>query len=87
MSGALSVHDLHIWTLSPGNAALTVHVLAESDVNYADLLHQIGEMICLKHGIHHSTIQIELQEGFHCKPIFCTPRQDSNVIKSVPVPV
>ncbi len=84
--GVLSVHDLHIWTLSPGNIALTVHVLAESNITSSQLLHEIGEIICSKHGIHHSTIQIELKESFHCNPIYCAPRKDSlENVKSNPI--
>lgn len=89
VAGVVSVHDLHIWTLSPGNTALTVHVLASDEADSGNLLHRIGEVICSKHGIHHSTIQIEHKEGFHCNPSFCSTRQQKEhsigTLKAIPI--
>lgn len=55
------VHDLHIWTVSPGYAALSAHVvltdrsLAEAQGVQADLKQMLSEQF----GIHHTTIQLE----------------------------
>jgi cobalt-zinc-cadmium efflux system protein len=55
------VHDLHVWTVSPGYAALSAHVvlsdrsLAEAQSVQEDLKRALVE----KYGIHHTTIQFE----------------------------
>lgn len=74
IDGVLGAHDLHVWTISPGNVALTVHVTVKSEpVDYCgeQILSQIQEMLCSKYTIHHSTIQIERTESIHCNPAYC----------------
>jgi len=75
IEGVLGAHDLHVWTISPGNVALTVHITIISEaVSYSQehILGKIQEMLCSKYTIHHSTIQVEKQESIHCNPAFCT---------------
>lgn len=81
--GVNAVHDLHIWTLSPGNIALTVHIISNEPDQHAQLLQSLQQMICSKYGIHHSTIQIETEESFHCKPILCCPSTEK-INESIP---
>lgn len=74
VEGIERAHDLHIWTLSPGNVALTVHIITKPAITYEEhsvILSKIQEMICSKYNIHHSTIQIEKDESFHCNPSTC----------------
>lgn len=69
--GVLDVHDLHIWSISQGVNALSVHVHAnimENDdtlnsattavINSNRILAQIAE-VSKRHGIRHATIQIQ----------------------------
>jgi cobalt-zinc-cadmium efflux system protein len=56
---AIKIHDLHIWSITSGKEALSVHVIAREHSNYDKLLHQIQKMLELKFGIDHATIQIE----------------------------
>ena len=75
IEGVFGAHDLHVWSISSGNIALTVHVVIESEpVSYYQerILGQIQEMLCSKYTIHHSTIQVEKKESIHCNPAFCT---------------
>ena len=67
------VHDLHIWSISHGKAALTVHCF--SDDRYA--LRNINA-VCTDHGIYHSTIQVQ-QGGNSKNPVCptCDPSQFS----------
>lgn len=55
------VHDIHVWTISPGNDALSAHVLVDPD--YPEpldpLLRRLRKIASEEFGIHHITIQIE----------------------------
>ncbi|OAD08719.1 hypothetical protein MUCCIDRAFT_120719, partial [Mucor lusitanicus CBS 277.49] len=58
--GVIAVHDLHIWTLSPGKSSLTAHILADmAACDYDSILSQGQSIVCGSYGIHHSTLQIE----------------------------
>lgn len=58
------VHDLHIWSLSSNEIALSCHVcLDESDFSSGpDIIVQINEMLRKRFGISHGTIQIEKRQ-------------------------
>lgn len=58
---AIQVHDLHIWSITPGKEALSVHVKAKSGADCDRLLKSVQEMLDEKFGIVHTTIQIEHQ--------------------------
>lgn len=75
IEGVLGAHDLHVWTISPGNVALTVHLTIKSEpvsLCQDQIISKIQEMLCSKYTIHHSTIQVEKQESIHCYPTICT---------------
>lgn len=77
IEGVERVHDLHVWTISPGNIALTVHVSINSDLLSSDqeiILSKIQELLCSKYTIHHSTIQMEKKESIHCNPVNCVAK-------------
>lgn len=56
---AISVHDLHIWTLSSGNIALSAHLEVETLAGWDQLLQQEREMLQQRFGISHVTLQPE----------------------------
>lgn len=57
--GVQSVHDLHIWSLSVGKPALSVHLAVNE---HADQVLKKCQAVCAEaYGIHHTTIQIETQ--------------------------
>ncbi|ORX57626.1 cation efflux protein [Hesseltinella vesiculosa] len=59
----VAVHDLHIWTLSPGKVAMTAHVVVEPDLKESDRRFVLADAQSLMHlvfGIHHTTFQIEI---------------------------
>lgn len=58
-SGVNNVHDLHIWSITPGKTALSAHVEAHSSLDYEDLQNKLHAMLYEKFGIEHATIQIE----------------------------
>lgn len=60
--GIAHVHDLHIWTLTPGKVSATVHlVVSNSDFrqNFSAILNECQFLLCNKFKIYHATIQIE----------------------------
>jgi hypothetical protein len=100
LPGILEVHDLHIWALTIGKTALSVHVKSNEDpalygacdtarvalrvlsslclfvFSYADrmcalangcsILRRANKMLRKKHGIKHTTIQVQRDECANC---------------------
>jgi len=59
VEGVDNVHDLHIWSISHGKPSLSVHCSTKGDPNL--VLKEIDTVV-KKHGINHSTIQIQTSE-------------------------
>jgi len=64
VSRVVNVHDLHIWSLSSHEIALSCHVsLDKEDLKSGpEVIHQINRMIREQFGIGHGTIQLEVGE-------------------------
>lgn len=60
IAGVCSVHDLHVWDMSPGQPALIGHVEIVDLERWPDILHAIKAMLLDKHGIDHITLQAEV---------------------------
>lgn len=56
LPGVQEVHDLHVWSVTSGEHNLTAHLVAPAPA--ADLLSRVHE-VAERHGIEHSTVQIE----------------------------
>jgi len=57
--GVLSVHDLHVWDMSPGEPALIGHLeIADLDA-WPEVLRAVKDMLLDRHGIDHITLQPE----------------------------
>ena len=59
VEGVLSVHDLHVWTLSGSRAALSAHVMVRSLGHWESTLHELQHRLHEKFGIDHVTLQPE----------------------------
>lgn len=59
MPGVLSVHDLHVWDMSPGQPALIGHLEIRDLGEWPDVLRRVKEMLLSRHGIDHVTLQPE----------------------------
>jgi cobalt-zinc-cadmium efflux system protein len=59
--GVTNVHDLHIWTVSPGYVALSAHVVLgdQSLAQVGDVQRQLRRVLQDRYGIEHTTIQVE----------------------------
>ncbi len=53
------VHDLHVWTITSGMEALSVHVVHRETISQTSLLKNIREKLHDNFGIDHLTIQLE----------------------------
>lgn len=59
VEGVLSVHDLHVWTLSGSRAALSAHVMVKSLQQWDKTLHALQVRLHEKYDIDHVTLQPE----------------------------
>ncbi len=59
VEGVLSVHDLHVWTLSGSRAALSAHVMVTSLKHWDTTLHELQTRLHDRFGIDHVTLQPE----------------------------
>ena len=57
------VHDLHVWTITSGMEALSVHIVHAETVSQKSLLQNIRAKLHDEFGIDHLTIQIETAEN------------------------
>lgn len=60
IKGVLSVHDLHVWEMSPGHPALIGHVEMRDLQDWPDVLRAIRTMLLSRYDIDHVTLQAEV---------------------------
>ncbi len=60
LPGVREVHDLHVWTITTGFDALSVHLVVRPSTDQHQLLHQAEQEIRSAFGITHSTIQVDI---------------------------
>jgi cobalt-zinc-cadmium efflux system protein len=63
IDGVLSVHDLHIWEMSPGHPALIGHLEIDDLSAWPRILENVKEMLLRKHDIDHITLQAEVAKA------------------------
>ena len=67
--GVSGVHDLHVWTISSGIDALSVHISHDDSVIHAELLAAVRSKLHDRFGIDHLTIQMEAS-GLEAEAIY-----------------
>lgn len=60
LSTVVSLHDLHIWTLSSGKIILSCHITISTMPSWATTLQQLHQLLRDKYHIEHMTLQPEL---------------------------
>ena len=60
LDGVCSVHDLHVWDMSPGEPALIGHLEITDLAHWPLVLEAVRTMLLDKHGIDHVTLQPEV---------------------------
>jgi cobalt-zinc-cadmium efflux system protein len=75
-AGVVAVHDLHIWTISSGQHALSAHVVvATADLGRNDeILTAVKTTLRDRFQIRHATIQIESDGYRHVNEVCAHPR-------------
>lgn len=69
----LSVHDLHVWSITSGLNALSCHAVVDAQMSIGEsekLLNQIEHALQHKN-VHHVTIQLETAAHQHANSILC----------------
>ena len=61
--GVESVHDLHVWTVTSGVIAMSVHAIVREPEHHQDVLERAHDML-QEMGIHHVTVQLERREMY-----------------------
>ncbi|XP_040016960.2 zinc transporter 2 [Gasterosteus aculeatus] len=63
-----SMHSLHLWALTLGQALVSVHVAIEDGADAQSVLHEATDLLHTKFGFHSITIQVELysEDMSHC---------------------
>jgi len=60
------IHDLHVWSISTTEVALTVHLIVKEDYRDKGFLPGLQKHLHNHFGIDHSTIQVERQDEGPC---------------------
>lgn len=64
-SGVLSVHDLHVWTMTNGMHSLSAHIRIEEKADSSRLLAALLNMLEKQYKIDHVTLQLEPPSFLH----------------------
>ena len=76
VDGVLSVHDLHVWSITSGANALTAHIVVSGELSVreaerimAEISHEMEHL-----GITHTTLQLESSENDCADELICEVR-------------
>jgi cobalt-zinc-cadmium efflux system protein len=70
--GVIEVHDLHVWAVTSGRLAMSAHVIAAVDPER--ILGDAHRLLRERHGVKHSTIQVEHPDRFDSERCYdCAP--------------
>jgi len=61
VQGVLSVHDLHVWSITSGMPAMSCHIVLARGSDAAAVLAALSQLMREKYRIEHTTIQIETE--------------------------
>jgi cobalt-zinc-cadmium efflux system protein len=67
--GVLDVHDLHVWTITSGQYALSCHCVVAQDALTVQTSEAIRNLLHERFGFTHQTVQLET-----CQAEWCAPR-------------
>src|SRR5438093_2207716 len=61
VNGVVSVHDLHVWSITSGMPSMSCHVVVRRNQDAPTVLAELSRLMREKHKIEHTTIQIEME--------------------------
>ena len=62
-SGVVEVHDLHVWEVTSGFAALSAHVVVRAGDDCHELRRSLHDLLDERYHIHHTTLQVDHEPG------------------------
>ena len=65
VEGVISVHDLHVWSITPGQVALSAHLEIRDLGRWPEILAAASELMRDRYQIGHVTLQPELPRSSH----------------------
>ena len=71
MENVENVHDLHVWTITSGMEALSVHIVHGKNVLQTALLQEVRAKLHDEFGIDHLTIQMETPDDENSDAHYC----------------
>jgi hypothetical protein len=78
LDGVTEVHDLHVWTLTPGNAALSAHVRIDGTLQHDEALALLAHIAKTQFNITHTTLQLTTdRSGIQIEPVGLLPVSDA----------
>jgi cobalt-zinc-cadmium efflux system protein len=69
IDGVVDVHDLHVWTLTSDMEVATAHLMVASGADSHAVLDRARELLADRHGISHSTLQVEPDDHRGCDDV------------------
>ena len=61
--GVVEVHDLHVWEVTSGFAALSAHVVVRAGDDCHELRRSLQQLLEERFHIHHTTLQVDHERG------------------------
>ena len=55
----VEVHDLHVWEVTSGFAALSAHVVVGVDTDCHETRRELEKLLAERFDLHHTTLQVE----------------------------
>jgi cobalt-zinc-cadmium efflux system protein len=69
IDGVEDVHDLHVWTLTSGMDAASVHLVITESTDHHAVLDQARDLLVTRYEIGHATLQVEPSDHRGCDEI------------------
>ncbi len=57
--GVVEIHDLHVWEVTSGFAAVAAHVVVAADEDCHMRRRELQHVLDARFGIHHTTLQVD----------------------------
>jgi len=73
LQGAMDIHDLHVWSVTPERVALSCHLIVDPDGSLeqsTETIQQLKQYLLKEFGISHTTIEIETNQC-GCTALLC----------------
>ncbi len=74
--GVVDVHDVHVWALTPGETAMSAHVVVAEDADPQSVLGACQSSLAESFGIDHVTVQVESPSHTERLAFDCYRRDD-----------